>query len=186
MSNEEDLTTGIHPFTFAYMDTSEIAEAYAISEHYKMLHDDKGAPSLQDAIILATPGRIKPPKSLSEAHIYFQNFRVALHVLMGSAHELTKTYDTFWLASLEHQPAVSAYCLHSAAGHVSNVSGPLGAVANLLVVRATGHGKRAVGGSQLRGAAQSDSAPHAVGTQSPSALLQHSSRGAGQHAPDDD
>jgi hypothetical protein len=96
MSNEEDLTTGIHPFTFAYMDTSEIAEAYAIAEHYKMLHDDKGAPSLQDAIFLATPGRIKLPKLLSEAHIYLQNFRVALHVLMGSAHELTKAYDAFW------------------------------------------------------------------------------------------
>jgi hypothetical protein len=96
MSNEDDLTTGIHPFTFAYLDTSEIAEAYAIAEQYKMLHDDKGAPSLQDAIILATPGCLKLPKSFSEAHIYFQNFRVALHVLMGSAHELTKAYDAFW------------------------------------------------------------------------------------------
>jgi hypothetical protein len=67
MSNENDLTTGIHPFTFAYLDTSEIAEAYAIAEHYKMLHDDKGAPTLQDAIILATPGRVKMPKSFSEA-----------------------------------------------------------------------------------------------------------------------
>jgi hypothetical protein len=96
MSNEEDLTTGIHPFTFAYMDTSEIAEAYAIAEQYKMLHDDKGAPTLQDAIVLATPGRVKLPKSLSEAHIYFQNFRVALHVLMGSDHALTRAYDNFW------------------------------------------------------------------------------------------
>jgi hypothetical protein len=96
MSNEDDLTTGIHPFTFAYLDTSEIAEAYAVAEHYKMLHDDKGAPTLQDAIILATPGRVKMPKSLSEAHIYFQNFRVALHVLMGSNHALTKAYDAFW------------------------------------------------------------------------------------------
>jgi hypothetical protein len=96
MSNEDDLTTGLHPFTFAYLDTSEIAEAYAIAEHYKMLHDDKGAPSLQDAIVLATPGRLKLPKSFSEATIYFQNFRVALHVLMGSAHELTKAYDAFW------------------------------------------------------------------------------------------
>jgi hypothetical protein len=96
MSNEDDLTTGIHPFTFAYLDTSEIAESYAVAEHYKMLHDDKGAPTLQDAIILATPGRVKMPKSFSEAHIYFQNFRVALHVLMGSDHALTKAYDAFW------------------------------------------------------------------------------------------
>jgi hypothetical protein len=96
MSNEDDLTTGIHPFTFAYLDTSEIAEAYAIAEHYKMLHDDKGAPTLQDAIILATPGRVKMPKSFSEAHIYFQNFRVAIHVLLGSNHALTKAYDAFW------------------------------------------------------------------------------------------
>jgi hypothetical protein len=96
MSNEEDLTTGIHPFTFAYMDTSEIAEAYATAEQYKMLHDDKGAPTLQDAILLATPGRVKLPRSLSEAHIYFQNFRVALHVLMGSNHVLTRAYDNFW------------------------------------------------------------------------------------------
>jgi hypothetical protein len=96
MANEEDLTTGIHPFTFAYLDTSEIAEAYAIAEQYKMLHDDQGAPTLQDAITLATPGRVKLPKSCSEAHIYFQNFRVALHVLMGGNHALTKAYDAFW------------------------------------------------------------------------------------------
>jgi hypothetical protein len=96
MSNEDDLTTGIHPFTFAYLDTSEIAAAYAIAEQYKMLHDDKGAPTLQDAITLATPGKVKLPKSFSEAHIYFQNFRVALHVLMGGNHALTKAYDAFW------------------------------------------------------------------------------------------
>jgi hypothetical protein len=96
MANEEDLTTGIHPFTFAYLDTSEIAEAYAIAEQYKMLHDDQGAPTLQDAIILATPGRVQLPKSCSEAHIYFQNFRVALHVLTGGNHTLTKSYDAFW------------------------------------------------------------------------------------------
>jgi hypothetical protein len=74
MSNDEDLTTGVHPFTFASMDTSKIAEAYAIAEQYKMLHDDKGAPTWQDAIILATSSKVKLPKSLSEAHIYFQNF----------------------------------------------------------------------------------------------------------------
>jgi hypothetical protein len=96
MSNEEDLATGIHLFTFTYLDTSEITEAYAIAEQYKMLHDDQGAPTLQDAITLATPGRIKLPKLFSEAHIYFQNFRVALHVLMGSNHALTKAYDAFW------------------------------------------------------------------------------------------
>jgi hypothetical protein len=96
MSNEDDLTTGIHPFTFAYLDTSEIAEAYALAEQYMMLHDDKGAPTLRDAIVLATPGRVKLPKSLSEAHIYFQNFRVALHVILGSNHSLTKAYDVFW------------------------------------------------------------------------------------------
>jgi hypothetical protein len=95
MSNEDDLTMGIHPFTFAYLDTSEIAEAYAIAEQDKMLHDDKGAPTLQDAIILATPGRVKMPKSFSEAHIYFQNFRVAIHVLLGSYHALTKSPYTF-------------------------------------------------------------------------------------------
>jgi hypothetical protein len=110
MSNEEDLTTGIHPFTFAYLDTSEIAEAYALAEQYKMLHDDKGAPTLQDAIVLATPGRVKLPKSLSEAHIYFQNFRVALHVLMGGNHALTKAYDAFWRRwSTSQQYLLSVY-----------------------------------------------------------------------------
>jgi hypothetical protein len=96
MSNEEDLTTGIHPFTFAYLDSSEIAEAYAIAEQYKMLHDDKGTPTLQDAITLATPSRVKLPKSQSEAHIHFQNFRVALHVLLGGTHAFTQAYDAFW------------------------------------------------------------------------------------------
>jgi hypothetical protein len=96
MSNPEDLTTGIHPFTFAYLDPSEIAESYAIAEQYKMLHDDRGMPTLQDAIVLATPSRVKLPRSLSEAMIYFQNFRVALHVLLGATHGLTQAYDAFW------------------------------------------------------------------------------------------
>jgi hypothetical protein len=110
MSNEDDLTTGIHPFTFVYLDTSEIAEAYAIAEQYKMLHDDKGAPTLQDAMILATPGRVKLPKSFSEAHIYFQNFRVAIHVLLGSNHALTKAYDSFWRRwSTSQQYLLGAY-----------------------------------------------------------------------------
>jgi hypothetical protein len=96
MANEEDLMTGIHPFTFAYLDSSKIAEAYAIAEQYKMLHDDKGTPTLQDAITLATPSRVKLPKSQSEAHIHFQNFRVALHVLLGGTHAFTQAYDAFW------------------------------------------------------------------------------------------
>jgi hypothetical protein len=57
---------------------------------------DKGTPTLQDAITLATPSRVKLPKSLSEAHIYFQNFRVALHVLLGGTHAFTQAYDAFW------------------------------------------------------------------------------------------
>jgi hypothetical protein len=61
MANSEDLTTGIHPFTFAYLDSSEIAEAYAIAEQYKMLHDDRGMPTLQDAIVLSTLSRVKLP-----------------------------------------------------------------------------------------------------------------------------
>jgi hypothetical protein len=96
MSNPEDLTTEIHPFTFAYLDPSEIAESYAIAEQYKMLHDDRGMPTLQDAIVLSTPSRVKLPRSLSEAMIYFQNFRVALHVLLGATHSLTQAYDAFW------------------------------------------------------------------------------------------
>jgi hypothetical protein len=74
MSIEEDLTTGIHPFTFAYLDTSEIAEAYALAEQYKMLHDDKGAPTLQDARVLATPGRVKLPNPFRKRIFIFKTF----------------------------------------------------------------------------------------------------------------
>lgn len=111
MSNPEDLTTGIHdPFTFAYLDPSEIAESYAIAEQYKMLHDDRGMPTLQDAIVLATPSRVKIPRSLSEAMISFQNFRVALHVLLGATHGLTQAYDAFWRRwSTSQQHLLSVY-----------------------------------------------------------------------------
>lgn len=88
--------TGIHPFTFPYLDSSKIAEAYAITKHYKMLHDDQGIPTLQYAVMLATPSSVKLSNSLLEAQIYFQDFRVALHVLLGGTHVPTQAYDAFW------------------------------------------------------------------------------------------
>jgi hypothetical protein len=45
-----------------------------------MLHDDKGAPTLQDAFILATPGRVKMPKSfLENAPLEVPNFAELLN-----------------------------------------------------------------------------------------------------------
>jgi hypothetical protein len=169
MSNSEDLTTGIHPFTFAYLESSEIAEAYAVAEHYKMLHDDRGMPTLQDAIVLATPSRVKLPRSLSEAMIYFQYFRVALHVLLGSTHALR-----FVLASLEHESAASAERAHPTTSLVSNVGSTLGTIAHLTLVCAAGDGKRRLGSSQLRGAPQPNSPTHALGTYFPIAILRRS------------
>jgi hypothetical protein len=84
MANSEDLTTGIHPFTFAYLDSSEIAEAYAIAEQYKMLHDDRSMLTLQDAIVLSTPGWVKLPRSL-----------------MGPTHSLTFAQQAMENAVLE-------------------------------------------------------------------------------------
>jgi hypothetical protein len=177
MSNEEDLTTGIHPFTFAYMDTSEIAEAYALAEQYKMLHDDKGAPTLQDAMVLATPGRVKLPKYLSEAHIYFQNFRVALHVLMGGNHSLTKAYDAFWRRWSTSQKYLLSIFTQQPGMFPTLAVRWVQLRVSLLVVCSTSHGKCAAGSARLCGAAESDPPPHAMGTHTPIAFLQHESTG---------
>jgi hypothetical protein len=96
MSDEEDLTTGIHPFTFGYQDQAEVAAAYEIAERYQIIQQGLGAPTLSEAAEFARPTRTKLPRTLTEATISYGNFRVALHVLLGSEHPVTRAYDTFW------------------------------------------------------------------------------------------
>jgi hypothetical protein len=83
-------------------------------------------------------------------------------------------------------PASSAECRHTQQRGMFPMLTVRWVQLRISLCCATGHGKRTIGGSHLCGAAQSDSAPHAMGAQSPSSLLQHSSSGTGQHAPNDD
>jgi hypothetical protein len=96
MTDEEDLTTGIHPFTFGYQDQSEVAAAYEMAERYQIIQQGLGAPTLSEAAEFARPTRTKLPRTLTEATISYGNFRVALHVLLGDQHPVTRAYDLFW------------------------------------------------------------------------------------------
>jgi hypothetical protein len=96
MTDEEDLTTGLHPFTFGYQDQSEVAAAYEMAERYQIIQQGLGAPTLSEAAEFARPTRTKLPRTLTEATISYGNFRVALHVLLGGQHAVTRAYDAFW------------------------------------------------------------------------------------------
>jgi hypothetical protein len=96
MTNDEDLTTGIHPFTFGYQDQAEIAASYEMAERYQIIQQGLGAPTLAEAAEFARPTRTKLARTLTEATISYGNFRVALHVLLGGEHMVTQAYDLFW------------------------------------------------------------------------------------------
>jgi hypothetical protein len=96
MTDDDDLTTGLHPFTFGYQDQSEVAAAYEMAERYQIIQQGLGAPTLSEAAEFARPTRTKLPRTLTEATISYGNFRVALHVLLGDDHPVTRAYDLFW------------------------------------------------------------------------------------------
>jgi hypothetical protein len=98
MTDEEDLTTGIHPFTFSYQDQAEVAApAYEVAERYQIIQQGLGAPTLSKAAKFAHPTYTKLPCTLTEATISYGNFRVTLHVLLSQEHPITRrAYDIFW------------------------------------------------------------------------------------------
>jgi hypothetical protein len=96
MTDEEDLTMGIHPFTFGYQDHAEVAAAYEVAERYQIIQQGLGAPTLSEAAKFAHLTCTKLPCTLMEATISYGNFRVVLHVLLGPEHLVTRAYDNFW------------------------------------------------------------------------------------------
>jgi hypothetical protein len=96
MTNDDNLTTGLHLFTFGYQDQSEVAAAYEMAERYQIIQQGLGAPTLSEAAEFARPTCTKLPRMLTEATISYGNFRVALHMLLGSEHPVTRAYDLFW------------------------------------------------------------------------------------------
>jgi hypothetical protein len=55
MTDDDNLTTGLHPFTFGYQDQSEVAAAYEMAECYQIIQQGLGAPTLSEAAEFACP-----------------------------------------------------------------------------------------------------------------------------------
>ena len=98
MTNDDDLSTGIHPFVFSHMNQEEITEACVLQERYLLIQQGLGAPTLAEAAAFTRSGKVKLPRTLTEATISYGKWRIALHVLLGAAHPMTRTYDSFWQA----------------------------------------------------------------------------------------
>ena len=98
MSDEEDLSTGLHPFIFGYMDPAEIAVAYTAQDRYLLIQQGQGAPTLAEAAEFSKSGDTKMPRTLTECTIGFGKWRIALHVLLGPAHTVTRSFETLWHA----------------------------------------------------------------------------------------
>jgi len=96
MTDDEDLSTGIHPFTFTYMNQQEVAAAYESIERYQMVLHGQGAPSLGDTAMLIGTTKINLPRTLTEATITFAQYRVAVHTLFGSPHDYTQAFERFY------------------------------------------------------------------------------------------
>jgi hypothetical protein len=96
MTNDNDLTTGLHPFTFWYQDQSEVAAAYEMAECYQIIQQWLGSPMLSKAAEFARPSHTNFLQTLTEVMISYGNFQVALHVLLGNEHLVTHAYDLFW------------------------------------------------------------------------------------------
>jgi hypothetical protein len=113
MTNEDDFTTGIHPFTFGYQDQAEIAAAYEQIEQYLLLQQGQGAPTLAKAAQFLRPTCTKLSQMLMEATIGYGNFHVAIHVLLGDNHPVMLAYDQFWMTWNASQNYLLNICTHT-------------------------------------------------------------------------
>lgn len=74
MSDEEDLMTGIHPFTFGYQDQAEIVASYEMAEHYQIIQKGLGVLTLAEAVEFTCPTHMKLACTLTEATTSYGNF----------------------------------------------------------------------------------------------------------------
>lgn len=74
MSNEEDLMTGIHPFMFGYQDQAKITASYEMAEHYQIIQQGLGTPTLAEMAEFACPTRTKLVCTLMEVTISYGTF----------------------------------------------------------------------------------------------------------------
>lgn len=96
MTNDRDLSMGIHPFTFTYLKPNEIASTYKLVEQYNFIKSrSRWTLSVwHSSVDTRSPGKIRlQPTTLLEATICFQNFHVILYVLLRMEHPLTRAYS---------------------------------------------------------------------------------------------
>ena len=96
MSDDDDLTTGLHPFAFGYLNPEEIAAACILQEQCMLVQQGQGAPTLSEAATFTRAGQTKLARALTEATISCGKWRIVLHVLLGGGHQMTTRFDTFW------------------------------------------------------------------------------------------
>ena len=96
MTNEDALSTGIHCFTFSYLDQDEMTSTYEQMSCYLLIQQGQGAPTLMEAASFTTPLLPKLACMLTEATITYNNTHIALHTLLGDNHAMVCTFNVFW------------------------------------------------------------------------------------------
>ena len=54
MADNENISTGIHPFTCCYFNHAETAVVYNLAEHYHLIKQGQGVPKLAEATAFKT------------------------------------------------------------------------------------------------------------------------------------
>lgn len=96
MSDANNLTTGIHPFTVGYQSQAETAKAQEKIDTYEMVQQGQGAPTLGEAAtIVAAAHKVPLPNGFTEASITFNKYRVLLRACLGRDHPQTLSFEAF-------------------------------------------------------------------------------------------
>ena len=79
MSNPEDLSTGIHPFSVGYKTPAERQSQLDIIQLHQMVMENGTAPSLQDAQLLTSADNVSLPLTITSGQYTMLNLLMVLH-----------------------------------------------------------------------------------------------------------
>jgi hypothetical protein len=97
MTDPEDLSTGLHPFTVAYQPEAKVAADYQKISQYDIIQDGGGHATAAEAgqLIAASDTKVGQIRTVNQSTATFQQWRILAHALLGSNHPEVQAFEHF-------------------------------------------------------------------------------------------
>jgi hypothetical protein len=109
MSDADDLSTGVHPFSVGYKTPAERQAQLSLIQLHQMVMENGTAPSLQDAQLLTSSDNVTMPLTITSGRYTMLNLLMILHAGLGATHPMTNELQSYIIEYESHEPMLENY-----------------------------------------------------------------------------